>query len=109
MLLRRNKQVCFSFLCFLLVANAKHGFASLFESFGKMLLLLVLASLLAFLLVHSEEIYRHLAACLQSLGLALFEPAADTEPAKQPKTLLIATRKPGLPFRFQLPPPAFSL
>src|ERR1700759_1680117 len=64
MLLRRNKQVCFSFLCFLLVANAKHGFASLFESFGKMLLLLVLASLLAFLVVHSEEIYQQLAACL---------------------------------------------
>jgi hypothetical protein len=109
MLLRRSRQACFSFLVFLLIVGTRHCVTSVFTGIGKAILMLAFATLLMFLVVRSADIFERLTACLQTLCSYLFEPASTLGFAKQPATSFSVSRKPSLPFRFQLPPPISSL
>jgi hypothetical protein len=108
MILRRNRHLCLSFVCFLLIIGARYCVTELFLALGKALLLLLATSLLLFLVTRSGDICRRLTDCLRTLSSALLRPAPAAAPRIDLAPRLSLIRKPAQPFRFQLPPPALA-
>jgi hypothetical protein len=71
---------------------------------GKLLTLLVFASLLTFVVLHSDKIRRMAAAFFEALSLPLFTLPVDPRSIERPLTLAVASR-PVLALLFQRPPP----
>ena len=71
---------------------------------GKLLTLLVFASLLTIVVLHSAEIRRMAAAFFEALRVSLFTLPVDPISIERPLTLAVAGR-PVLALLFQRPPP----
>ena len=107
--LSRNRRAYGRFLFFLLLPGTRHCFAALFEGIEKMALALAVASLLVLLVVHAPEICQWLIACRWKVRSYRFRMAAAVAWARPTDPVPAVSRKPPLPFRFQLPPPVFLL
>ncbi len=105
MILRRNRHLCLSFGCFLLVIGTRYCVTEVVLTLGKAVLLLLAASLLLFLVMRSGDVCRRLTDCLRTACSAVPQPAPDASPRIDSAPRVRLVRKPTLPFRFQLPPP----
>jgi hypothetical protein len=82
----------------------------LLSGLGKLIVVLVLACLLAFVVLHSAEIRRIVIACLRSIPSRLFSDAGlDTSFARFVTKRISVSRAPYRVSRFQRPPPVSSL
>jgi hypothetical protein len=77
--------------------------------FFKLVTSLVLACLLAFVVVHSANIWRLLEASVRALPVCFFQLAFDRRWAERAQTTIAAPNKPSLSSLFQRPPPILSL
>ncbi len=75
----------------------------------KLVASLVLACLLAFVVIHSANIWRLLIACLHSLPVCFLPLAVDRRWAEQSQTTIAVPNEPSLSPLFQRPPPIHSL
>jgi hypothetical protein len=77
--------------------------------FFKLVTALVLAYLLAFVVVHSANICKLVAACLKALPISLFPVVVDRRWLEWPRSTIAVLNEPSLSPLFQRPPPIFSL
>jgi hypothetical protein len=75
----------------------------------KLMVSVALACLLAFVVVHSANIYRALAAGLHALPASYFPLTVDRRWAEEFQTTVMVPNEPSLSPLFQRPPPLFSL
>src|ERR1035438_8095897 len=71
----------------------------------KLMVSLAVACLLAFVVVHSANIYRALAACLHALPPSYFPLTVDRRWAERFQTTVVVPNEPSLSPLFQRPPP----
>jgi hypothetical protein len=74
----------------------------------KLLASLALACLLAFVVVHSPNLWKLVAACLRAIPIPLFPLVVDWQRVKRSRTNLVVLNEPSLSPLFQRPPPVFS-
>lgn len=108
MTLRHYVRMFLTASCLLFYCSINYRPAWLVSGFGKLIVFLLFASLLAFVVVHSSEIRRLAIAFFETLKLPSFALLVDPEPVEQPPILVVANT-PLLAFLFQRPPPSFSL
>jgi hypothetical protein len=77
--------------------------------FFKLVASLMLACLLAFVVVHSPNIRKLVAACLRALPISLLPVVVDRRWLERPRTTITVPHEPSLSPLFQRPPPIFSL
>ncbi len=77
--------------------------------FFKLIASLMLACLLAFVVVHSPNLSKLLAACLRALPITLFRLAIDRRWVGRSHWTTTVQNEPSLSPLFQRPPPIFSL
>jgi hypothetical protein len=74
-------------------------------SFFKLIACVALACLLAFVVVHSANIYKLVIACLHALPRSLFPLAVGRRWSDGPETTIVVTGESSLAPLFQRPPP----
>ena len=105
MRLRQNRQAVLGMLLWLLWMAAQHYLVALFSGVGRAIVFLVFTGLLLFLVVRSADVCRLLAACFEAIGFEFLSPLLAEVHPRHIEPVFAASRKPALPFRFQLPPP----
>lgn len=109
-----NQQYTRAFLnvayCQLVCCLVNYHPALLVRGFGKLLVVLVFASLLMFVVVHSGEVHRVAVALCEALRIPLFSLAVDPGAMDRSLTDTAFPKKPDhLSPLFQRPPPISSL
>jgi hypothetical protein len=77
--------------------------------FFKLIASLALACLLAFVVVHSANICKLVAACFQVLPVSLFPVVIEWQWAHRSQAMIAFSDGPSLSPLFQRPPPIFSV
>jgi hypothetical protein len=108
MTLRHHVRTFLMVSCLLFHCSINYRPAWLVNGFGKLIVFLLFASLLAFVVVHSSEIRRLAIAFFETLKLPLFALLVDPQRLKQPAIVVIRST-PFFSPRFQRPPPLPSL
>jgi hypothetical protein len=92
-----------AYCLFIFWVTESHSFLA--GGFFKLIACVALACLLAFVVVHSANIYKLVIACLHTLPRSLFPLAVARRWSDGQQTTIVVTGEPSLAPLFQRPPP----